>query len=133
MNNDTPLLERLRKVERHPTVFEGSYHECLRNPDGPEAADTIARLRDEHARRVTELLEANNREVERRRAAEAQVAATRAAVVEECAKVADAYLEQKGAIVRATDGDDDGAANACWHARQIADRIRALNTEKPHG
>lgn len=38
------------------------------------AADLIDEMRGEHDRRVTELLEANNREVERRRTAEREVA-----------------------------------------------------------
>lgn len=45
-----------------------------------DAADEIERLRADHERRVTELLEANGREVERRRRAEAELARVKATV-----------------------------------------------------
>lgn len=80
----------------------------------------IAAISREHDRRVTELLEANNREVERRRAAEAQVAAMRATVVEECAKVAD------DAFLHGTLGEWDKGWNHGTHT--VAQRIRALVT-----
>ena len=54
----TDIVERLRKVESGPTRHPGVATNWHRNPDGPEAADEIERLRARLAEAETQMKEA---------------------------------------------------------------------------
>lgn len=60
----------------------------------PEALALVARLEAKHDKRVAELLEANNREVERRRKAEGVLHKARNTFLEEAALIAEFWTDE---------------------------------------